>query len=188
VAALAGAGAVCGLLAAARPWVTAEVSVAPGTPGLSVVAAGRDLAPLVPVLALVGLTGALALPLVTRWTRFVVASIVGLSGLGLVADAAGRLGDLVTVGGSLAARGSPGALVAGTATATVWPWVAVAGGVALTAAGVLGALGAHRWPGLSSAYDRPTPPPAGVTGTRDPDDFDSLAAWNALDAGDDPTR
>jgi uncharacterized membrane protein (TIGR02234 family) len=164
------------------------VSVAPGTPSLPVAAAGRDLAPLVPVLALVGLAGALALLLVTRWARVGAAGLVGLCGVGVGAATASRLGDLVALGGPLAARGSPGVLVAGSATATAWPWVALAGGAVLVAAGVFGGLGAHRWPGLSRRYERPATRREEAGPARDGGVIDTVAAWDALDAGDDPTR
>lgn len=54
------------------------------------------------------------------------------------------------------------------------PWLALAGGLALVAAGLLGVLSAHRWQRPTARYDRdPAATPADQ--------------WKAIDAGEDPT-
>ena len=56
---------------------------------------------------------------------------------------------------------------------TQWVWIALAGALALLAAGVLTTRYGPRWPALGGRYDR----------TEQPDD-----AWAALDRGEDPTE
>jgi uncharacterized membrane protein (TIGR02234 family) len=54
------------------------------------------------------------------------------------------------------------------------PWLALAGGVALLAAGIVAVLTAHRWRGPTLRYERdPVVTPADQ--------------WKAIDAGEDPT-
>jgi hypothetical protein len=54
------------------------------------------------------------------------------------------------------------------------PWLALAGGVALVAAGLIGVLTAHRWRRPTRRYERdPAATPADQ--------------WKAIDAGEDPT-
>jgi hypothetical protein len=54
------------------------------------------------------------------------------------------------------------------------PWLALAGGVALLAAGVIGVLTAHNWRRPTVRYERdPAATPADQ--------------WKAIDAGEDPT-
>ncbi|GAA0616559.1 Trp biosynthesis-associated membrane protein [Kribbella sandramycini] len=58
------------------------------------------------------------------------------------------------------------------------PWFALAGGVALLAAGALTALTAHRWQRATARYERET---TVSTADREADQ------WKAIDAGQDPT-
>ncbi|MEV8371971.1 Trp biosynthesis-associated membrane protein [Kribbella sp. NPDC056861] len=54
------------------------------------------------------------------------------------------------------------------------PWLALAGGIALVAAGIVAALTAHRWRRATQRYERdPAVTPADQ--------------WKAIDAGEDPT-
>lgn len=184
-------GATGALVAGAQPWLQAQVRVAPGTPPLVVAAIGRDLAPALAVLGLVGLAGAGALLLVTGWGRRVVGGLVSLAGAGMVVAVVSGLNGLVAQGGQIAARGNPGALVAGSATPTAWPWVGLGAGLVLAAAGALAVWGARRWPGLSARYERPAPRRAGPALATDhaapSHGGDNVAVWDALDAGHDPT-
>jgi hypothetical protein len=56
----------------------------------------------------------------------------------------------------------------------VAPWFALAGGVALVAAGLVVVLTAHRWRRATARYERD---PASVPADQ----------WKAIDAGEDPT-
>lgn len=68
-------------------------------------------------------------------------------------------------------------------TATVWPWVALAGLGFMLAAAVVAALGARGWRGLSTRYEAGTADQAstGPRGERTSSD------WDRLSAGEDPT-
>jgi uncharacterized membrane protein (TIGR02234 family) len=58
------------------------------------------------------------------------------------------------------------------------PWVALIGGIALLAAGLVGLVTAHRWRRPTSRYERaPAPENAGT----------QVDHWKAIDAGEDPT-
>ena len=58
------------------------------------------------------------------------------------------------------------------------PWFALAGGIALLAAGLTGLARAHRWRRATSKYERSKP----VRGTET-----QVDQWKAIDAGEDPT-
>jgi uncharacterized membrane protein (TIGR02234 family) len=143
------------------------------------------------VLGLVGLAGVGALLVVTGWGRRLAGGLVFLAGAGMVVAVVSGLDGLVEQGGQSAARGNPGALVAGSATPTAWPWVGLGAGLLLATAGMLAVSGARRWPGLSARYERPTSRRVGSVLATDhavpPHVGDNVAVWDALDAGHDPT-
>lgn len=117
---------------------------------------GDDLTPVLTPLALAVLAGTVAV-LATRGPgRRLIGALIALCGVGAAAAA-------------LTAAG----------TNTVWPYVATAGAVLMTAAGVLAVLRGGRWGGMSGRYDRP-----GSSAARPADD---RSLWDALDRGDDPT-
>ncbi|MCD0450811.1 Trp biosynthesis-associated membrane protein [Actinocorallia sp. API 0066] len=75
-------------------------------------------------------------------------------------------------------------LVAGeriAADATVWPWLAAAGGVVVALSGLWTAVRGHAWPGMSARYERGSRPVRAAS----PDDPSAL--WKSLDRGEDPT-
>ena len=91
--------------------------------------------------------------------------------------------------------GSSSALVAGFPGRVVFagvPWhvVALAGAVALVAAGVLVAWRAERLPVMSSRFDSPAPARAGTAAAAQRPERagrDAAAIWESLSRGDDPT-
>ena len=62
---------------------------------------------------------------------------------------------------------------------TVWPWLAVVGGLLAVACGSATAVYGARWSGLGRRYDAPGAEPPVVE--------DDASRWAALDRGEDPT-
>jgi uncharacterized membrane protein (TIGR02234 family) len=188
LACLAGAG--LSIYAATRVW-SVDVTVRPGLSELRATTTGAAREPWVVGLALVALAGAGAL-LATRGTPRRV-----LGGLLTLAGAA------VAVGAILGRAGlDPGAAGAG---GTFWPVAAAVGGAIIAVGGLAAARHGHRWPTMSSRYERRPVQPAetdlaataaplatagpkrGETLEQNPTPIDTRAAWDALDRGDDPT-
>lgn len=185
LACLAGAGLA--VWAATRTW-SLQVTPRPGMTSVRSARTGADLEPWVIGLALVSLAGTGALLATSGWARRVLGGLLALAGIGVIAGTiAGRAG--LDVG----AAGSGG---------TLWPVVSAAGGAIVLAGGVTAARLGHRWPGMSSRYERGHVPsretkpgnpsqPSAAAG-REPDvalqPKDNRAAWEALDRGDDPTE
>jgi hypothetical protein len=119
-----------------------------------------------------GRTGAQAAPSLTGVALLALAGVAGVLATGGVAR---RL-----VGGLLVLAGGVQAVSAATAVGggSPGPLLAVAGGLLLLAAGLLVVLREQRLPRFGSRYAR-----GGRRAQRDPD----RAAWEALDAGEDPT-
>ncbi|MCL9796963.1 Trp biosynthesis-associated membrane protein, partial [Frankia sp. AgKG'84/4] len=137
---------------------------------------GGTLAPACTALALVGLAAAVAIVATRRVGRTVVGVLALAAGIGIIylagrvgADplAAARATDTVAQF-SLGGRADISE-VRGTAA----PWLAVLGGVLLTAAGMLAAVRGRRWPAMSGRYQ-----------ARDARPVD---AWDAIERGHDPT-
>jgi Tryptophan-associated transmembrane protein (Trp_oprn_chp) len=121
-----------------------------------------------------GRTGAEVAPSLTGVALLALAGVAGVLATGGLAR---RL-----VGGLLAAAGAVQAVVAAVAlggAGTLAPLLAVAGGAVLLAAGVLAVATEKRLPRFGARYAAPGDRRA----PRDPD----RAAWEALDAGEDPT-
>ena len=174
----------CGGLAffaASRTWIEATVH-AKGLPTDSVAVSGTDAQPLVPALALVVVTGALAVLAASvrvRWIVGVLMVVVGIGAAFLVATSGSALDDALddAVRTSTAFTGTnapDGHHV------IVWPVLA---GIAFVLAATLGAVVirlAATWPTMGSRYESP----AAQTGdARTEDDL-----WAALDEGRDPTE
>ena len=184
---LCAAGGGLAVFAAGRAWVRLGAERRPPFPALDVALTGRDLAPVVLGLGVVGLAGVVGLLATRRLGRLAVAAVLVLSGLGVLAGALTSLGtpgeaearDLLADSGR---GGSVGDTVVVTATAVpAWPLLAAAGGLLLAAGGVLALLRSRRWPTMSSRYERP----ATQAGTPRP--RTDAARWDALDRGDDWT-
>ena len=174
----------CGGLAffaASRTWVEGTVR-AEGLPPDTIVVSGSDAQPLVPALALVVVTGALAVLAASVRVRWVVGVLMVLVGLGaaliiLTGREAldGALDDAVRDSTAFTGENAPDAR-----HVLVWPVLA---GVAFALAALLGLVVvrlASAWPTMGSRYEAP----AGQTDDmRSEDDL-----WTALDEGRDPTE
>ncbi|MFF4649060.1 TIGR02234 family membrane protein [Streptomyces sp. NPDC001380] len=173
------AGAVLVLWAVGRTW--AEGSAAGlGRAHLSVT--GRQVSGVPGALALVGLASAVAVLAVRRAGRLAVGALVALAGAGAAVAAALGAADTAAVDAEAARSTALAAASATRVTHTAWPWLAVAGGVLLCAAGLLTLLRGRDWPSMSSRYDAPAGRARAPRREATPADL-----WNALDRGEDPT-
>lgn len=178
-------GAAVVLLAAGQPWARAELTAAADVPVLPVTLTGRDLAPLAAGLGLLALAAAAALVATRGLARQLLGFVVLAAGVATVVDAVLAGGR---VGGAVAGR-LPGASTA--VSTSAWSWVAVAGGLAVVAAGAVTARHGRGWVSMSSRYDAPAAtgaPAADRDRTARPARSDPQDdAWRALDRGEDPT-
>ncbi len=167
--------------AASRTWIEATVR-AEGLPSDPVAVSGTDGQPLVPALALVVVTGALAVLAASvrvRWIVGVLLVVVGIGAAFLVATSGSALDDALDV----AVRSSTaftGTNAPDGRHVIVWPALA---GAAFVAAAVLGAIVirlAATWPTMGSRFESPAGQ-ADVARTEDD-------LWAALDEGRDPTE
>ncbi|GAB47873.1 Trp biosynthesis-associated membrane protein [Mobilicoccus pelagius] len=169
---LAAAGALLTLGATVPVWVTARLVDAAGTTSLP--AAGAESSGIVMPVALAAAAGAFALTLVDGWLRRVVAAVVVACGIGIVLGCAAVLVD------PMAAVAAPG-VVPVSAVTGVAPWLALLGGLLVSAGGLLAFVTGGRW----------TPRPArradGTAGRRPSREAPVLSDWDALSEGDDPT-
>lgn len=174
---LVGALGVILLIAAnTRTWVSGSVTDAV-LQQAHTTASGSKAAPALLASALVGAAAVLATLTTGRVPRWIAAVITLVAGvvsvvatLAVVRNPTRALGDVAT-----SMTGHTGDRTVD-ASLTIWPWVAVLGGVLLTVTGVLAIIGARRWSGLSSRYDAP-----GAAPVRKRSD------WDMLSDGEDPT-
>jgi uncharacterized membrane protein (TIGR02234 family) len=167
--------------AASRTWAVATVR-AEGLPSDPVTVSGTDAQPLVPALALVVVTGALAVLAASARVRWVVGVLLVMVGLGAAV--------LVATGGSPldaalddAVRTSPaftGSNAPDGHRILIWPVLAGASFLLAAMLGVVVIRLAGSWPTMGSRYDAPAGP------TKDGRTEDDL--WAALDEGRDPTE
>jgi uncharacterized membrane protein (TIGR02234 family) len=186
--ALAGGAAALALVAAGRPW--AHATVAQGPLRLAVDPSGRAVAPAVGALALAGLAGAVAILATRSWGRLLTGVVLLVAGVGMALAAGRTASDLPGAVQAEAGRVvGQRTVVPDRVETTVWPWLAVAGGLATAAAGGLTVVRGRSWPGMSARYraaagrDEPPRPPEGAGGPP----AESGGMWDALDRGQDPT-
>ncbi len=185
------AGAVVCLIASGQVWVraTAESQVLGAVP---VMLSGREVAPVVPAVALVALAGAVALTLGRRVGRRVAGLLL------VVAGASGAAAALEVARSPASSAQGMVARAVGTATAgsfqavgTGWPWVGGAGAALVVVGGAVAVFRARAWGpaqgGASSRYETGPAGPAAAVRPLDPR-RDPGAAWDALTLGQDPTR
>jgi uncharacterized membrane protein (TIGR02234 family) len=180
VLALLGAGGLA-FFAASRTWVEATVR-AKGLPPDPVAVSGTDAQPLVPALALVVVTGALAVLAASMRVRWIVGVLVAVVGLGaaiLVATSGSALddalGDAVRISTAFTGSNAPDGRYV-----VVWPVLAGMSFVLAAGLGLLVIRNAGTWPTMGSRYESP----AGQT----KDDRTEDDLWSALDEGRDPTE
>jgi uncharacterized membrane protein (TIGR02234 family) len=184
-------GASLVLVAAGKTWSRGYAAF--GETNLPVHASGGDTTALPGALALVGLASLVAVFAVRRVGRYAVSGLLALSGLGAVVAALAGRGSHAAVNEAAASTAGLAHDTARHVTTTGWPFVSVAGGLLLLAAGLLALRHGPSWPAMSSRYDRAgaaRPDRARAAASRrpapvDPDRAEDL--WNALDRGEDPT-
>ena len=166
-----------------RSWATARISPA-GMPPHEVVVAAATVAPWTKAAALVALAGLGAvLATAGRWRQVVgmLVAAAGLVVLGGAALAGPAVDDALRHDVAGTASGTNSAAVEralGDVSGSGWRWIAVAGGLGLTGAGVATSLRGPRWPTMGRRYEAP------AVARRQRDDTD---LWRAQDHGDDPT-
>lgn len=168
--------------AASRTWAHLRIAT-DGLPSDSVDVSGSDAQPLVPALALVVVTAALAVLAASPRIRQVVG--------GFTVAVALAAAVIVLLGGSSldsavdhAVKESPAFTGSGDHdyTASTWPYVTA---FAFVLAAILGGITARfgaLWPTMSSRYDSPAARPTVTAPQSDAE------MWKALDEGRDPTQ
>jgi uncharacterized membrane protein (TIGR02234 family) len=222
---LAGAGLV--LLAMRQDWAQVTATAPKPLPAGTTQVTGQDLVPAADALAIAAVACLAAVLATRRMLRRItgvvlaalgagiaVAVSAGISAADVLAAAAGTAGPAagpgagagagsVTAGGASGGAGVPLTGFPGHAALAAFPWrpVAIAGALAVIAAGILAAWRAERLPVMSSRYDRPArpasppspdgpasagappaPAPGGEKSARD-----SATMWESLSRGEDPT-
>ena len=128
-----------------------------------------SIAAAAPIIGFAGLAGVIGS---RGWLRRIVGVVVAIAGIALCASAV-RFLSMMTVGsptpGGVSGSGDQNVVT----VLTVWPVVAMVAGLLLLVGGLLTTAVGHRWPTLGAGYERKSAQP------RD--------AWEALDAGLDPT-
>lgn len=163
------AGALLVLLAASQQW---------GSLGRTTVT-GRQVSAALPALALALLSLAVSVA-ATRGLlrRFVAAVGVAVATVDVVVAIRAR-DDIAKSVADRAFAGVSGSVVSSVPHTNGWWVVAVAGGVVAALAFSAVAIAGARWQGMGARYDAPR----AAARAKDP----SVAAWEALDRGDDPT-
>ncbi|HEX2074022.1 MAG TPA: Trp biosynthesis-associated membrane protein [Geodermatophilus sp.] len=183
VAAAAAAGGLA-LSTGGQTWATATVLRRPPLPPATEALTGGTLAPLVPAAGLLLLAAAVALVAVRGAARTVVGLLAALAG-GVLAWSGLRAlaADPVATAGDALGPQTPGSELA-VAVHPAWPVLALVAGLLAVLAGGLVVVRGRGWPAMGRRYERPgTPAPARPETAEDR----ALAAWRALDRGEDPT-
>ncbi len=128
-------------------------------------------------IALASVVAVVVLRLAGTLVRRVLSALIALMGIATIAVALTVRPDETELAARKPALSS---VIADQVTVTTGPapWLALAGGIALLAAGLTGLAGAHRWRRATSKYERAEP--VRTTETQ-------VDQWKAIDAGEDPT-
>jgi len=177
---LAGGGVV--VIGSTQPWLVARLAET------DLEVTGASALPILQPLALAVLALALVLTLAARALRYVLAALALVAGFGLaamiapvaVAPGPSAVGSTVTEHTGLAGDEAVAELVLGI-DVTAWPWVGLAGAVAVLAGAVVTLVTAHRWPRGGRRYE--TAPARAHDGP-----LDAVDSWDELSHGEDPTR
>lgn len=184
LATVLGSGLV--LLAATQNWYALHLS-ASANHDAAVSVQGSAAAPALTALALAGLALTAALAIGGRIARLVLGVLGLVIGACVLFSAFTAIGDPARAGASAVTTATG---VAGEASVThlvehidasIWPWVAVAGGILLLLASLLALVTSSRWPGPSRKYQATRLEP---TNSRD----SAIDSWDELSHGEDPTR
>ncbi|MFF9640107.1 TIGR02234 family membrane protein [Kitasatospora aureofaciens] len=166
--------AVLVLTAAGRVWAEGRA----GTLDVSVT--GGRISELPGGLALVGLAAAVAVFAVRGAGRLAVGALTLLAGLGAAAASVTGASDTAALDSAASGKLALAGTTATEVSHTAWPWVALAGGLLLAAAGLITLRFGRGWPAMGSRYEAPTRKAPAKADT--PGDL-----WKALDRGEDPT-
>lgn len=174
------AAAVVIIASYAATWATVTVPVFTGqdaAPTRDVTLTGGQLVPLGAALGWLALAGAAGLLATRTWGRRVVGTVMVLAGGGAGASAlAFGLTGPALIDTALAAQGLP---APDSVSRSAWWIAAMMAGLVVLVGGALSVLRGPSWPGLSRRYERRSTATAGPVG--------GVAAWDALDRGEDPT-
>lgn len=174
-------GAVLVLTSVGRTW--AEGSL-PGKMAVSVT--GSAVSGLPTGLTLAVMAAAVAVFAVRGVGRIAVGALAVLAGAGVALASALGASDTAALDAEAARKLALVSAQAELPSHTAWPWVAVAGGVLLTLAGLVTVRSGRGWPAMGARYEAPAgkgqgarkqPKPAGTP----------AELWQALDRGEDPT-
>jgi uncharacterized membrane protein (TIGR02234 family) len=200
-------GALLALGASAPTWVRVAVPRARPLADAVVAFSGRDLAPPVPALGLVGLAAVVGLVATRGRGRSVLGAVLAGCGVAVVLAAGPHLAapsppeTAVLVAGHGPLPGRDLTRPVEPRAEPVWPALAVGGGLLLAVAGMVSVVRGRRWPAMSGRYDAPTAGPAGPTAVPTAASAGQTQRagpaahgrpapqqlWDALDRGDDPT-
>lgn len=179
-------GAVVALATSTRIWITVQPQM--GNVKIPLIeVTGSDAATAVAALAVVALAGSLAAMIAGKVARYIIAVILLLVGAGIIASAVSVLVDPVAAASTKVGEAT-GLNAAGADYAlSIWPYVAVLGGIILIInAAVLAVAGRH-WAG-SRKYARDAQAvrdqAAAPSGNGQ---IDEISGWDSLSRGDDPT-
>ena len=180
-----GAGALA-LIAGGQAWAQVTEEREAPLPPVTGVLTGAAAAPLVPAAGLVLLAAGVALLAVRGLGRAVVGLLMAVAG-GVLAWSGVR----AFTGGldDAAAQEFAGRSAVTVVISAAWPMLAVLAGVLGVAAGLLAVLRGRSWPAMGRRYERAgaTAPEAPAARRPETDEERALAAWKALDRGEDPT-
>ena len=203
---VAAAGALLVLLSVHQGWARVVTAAPAPIPGSTVTVSGQAVVPLAGALAVASLAGLAAVIATRGLARRLVGVFLAVSGALTVALVSARVsaaavlaaahGVTVSQAGSATAGGGPaaqpgafpGGSSAGVSAAAhvamvSFPWrpLAVVGGLAVLAAGIVVAWRGPRWPAMSSRY-------ANTGGAERQPVADSASLWESLSSGVDPTE
>ncbi|GAA3888956.1 TIGR02234 family membrane protein [Streptomyces sedi] len=179
-------GAAVVLVSAGQTW--GEGDAQGGGAELPVTASGSAVSGLPSALALVGLAALVAVFAVRGTGRYVVASVLALSGAGSIAAALLGYGDSEALDRAAVEAMGVSDVAVTSVSHTGWPWFSALGGLLLLCAGLLALSYGRQWPAMSSRYERGGREARGRRGGRggeDPERPEDI--WRALDRGEDPT-
>jgi uncharacterized membrane protein (TIGR02234 family) len=167
------------LLSVGRPWIRFVVATATGLDVRSTVT-GHDVAAAVTAFGLVVLAGVAALPATRRNGRIGAGTLIALAGLGIaVAAQAAALRPRAAVATHAAQVAGLRDAAPRDVAVTLWPWLALTGGLLAVAVGLFTVVRSRRWPAMGRRYESGGNPSGGVS--------TEASMWDLLDEGEDPT-